>query len=105
MPCRCDGYDGSGSEMHGPTTFSKKEIEADEKERKKMIAKLDQLTAMLCFVANHAKFDVAAKNKPEWKTFADWAKKHKEFDKQRLDTAKRSALAKLTTEEKEALGL
>jgi hypothetical protein len=92
MPCRCEEWEN--------VTYPTDRTEFDN-----MKKELDQLTDFLCFLGKYAKFDQGVQNQLKFKQFKAWYEKHKEFDKKRLAAAKKNALAKLTTEEKEALGL
>lgn len=92
MPCRCEEWEN--------TTYPTDRTEFDN-----MKKELDRLTDLLCFLGKNAKFEQSILKNPKYLEFTCWYKKHEEFDKKRLAAAKKNALAKLTKEEKEALGL
>lgn len=71
---------------------------------------IDELTAMLCGVCRYLEnqrgliMDRVFCDKIHTSLYSWWVG-HKKLDKQRLEKAKVSALAKLTADEKEALGI
>lgn len=78
--------------------------------------KIDDLTRSLCCLLKliyeaygNQVSDIYTKNtkvsKGDYKKLLKFEEEHKEFDRKRLDKAKASAMAKLTDEEKEALGI
>lgn len=112
MPCRdLEDYNGHGGSWN---TKNKKQNKAKQTAVQN---KLNDVTAMLCAVCNIFDNDVsfydrnietsndAAEAVFKIKGLNKWWKEHSEFDKKRLEAAKRSAMSKLTKEEKEALGL
>ncbi len=87
MPCRYDNAEDDHRQF----------AEARKADREK----LDNLTRMLCALCQ-----MTLDNRmPLTDELIEWYSQHKEWDKKRLADAKKSALAKLSDDEKEALGL
>lgn len=91
MPCRVD-----------PTPEEiRRSVEATQKREKDISNTISNLASMLCTMC---KIHIDQKL-PIPTPIHDWYIKHQKEDKQRLLKAKASAIAKLTDDEKEALGL
>lgn len=113
MPCRDGGPDIN--DVRIPLDL---DIVARNKRQQE---KIDNLTRMLCGLCGVLDLEVDKNGRIKFDSdytntqlsinmnnitgLAKWWKEHQQFDKQRLAKAKQSALAKLTDEEKEALGL
>ncbi len=101
MPCR--GPDPTPEDYER----SAKAVAKHEKEIKD---KIDNLTRMLCNAGKILRYQDVELHSPyvdkkQATELKNWWKEHEDWDKNRLEAAKKSALAKLTDDEKEALGL
>ena len=100
MPCRDEP---SPEEIH-------ESVKAVRKREKEIKNKIDSLTRMLCNACKILTYHDVEITHPditnkELDELANWNVNHKKWDKERLAAAKKNALAKLSDEEREALGL
>lgn len=101
MPCMDSGPSYEDERRSQEATTRR---ERDERSR------LDKLTRMLCTTIKILHYQDVEMHFPgvakkDIKEIQEWAVAHEEFDKRRLEEAKKSGLAKLTEDEREALGL
>lgn len=93
MPCRDYGRDETTQSNKDKTMKTSK---ADKE-------KIDKLTNLLCYACKS--IDNLGVDYVYSKELRNWWYAHKEQDNQRIKDAKKTALAKLTSDEKEALGI